>query len=240
MFAMYEKVVNRLLGAYKGAVKWCRKFHRDSLLPHLCVIKGKQKDQSPKKQTLIAKNKTMKKIALFATILTLFTSATYAQLANTSASQTTNLVLTNAIDMTFTATGTATGPLVSLPFTTTNDYANGVASSAQQLKVRSNKNFNVTVKSNATNFSYTGTTTPAPVMPVASVLDVKVSANGTGGAIAGTFANYSDITTTAQNIITGGTYGGNQTFSVMYQATPGWSYPAGTYAVDVTYTATQQ
>ena len=182
----------------------------------------------------------MKKIAIFATILVSFATASHAQLANTSASQTTNLVLTNAIDMTFTANGSTTGPLVSLPFTTTNDYANGVASTAQQLKVRSNKAFNVAVKTSATNFTYTGTTTPAPVMPVATILDLKVSANGTGGAIAGTFASYTDLSASNQNIITGGTYGGNQTFSVMYQATPGWSYPAGTYAVDVVYTATQQ
>ncbi|MBS1587042.1 MAG: hypothetical protein JSS82_16030 [Bacteroidetes bacterium] len=180
----------------------------------------------------------MKKIIIIA--ITLIAGFAAQAQTSTTASQTVNLVLTNAIDMTFTANGNATGPLVSMPFNTTNDYASGVTSSAQQLKVRSNKNFNVTVKSSATNFSYTGTTTPAPTMPVASVLDVKVSANGTGGAIAGTFANYTDISTTAQNMITGGTYGGNQTFSVMYQATPGWSYPAGTYAVDVVYTATQQ
>lgn len=180
----------------------------------------------------------MKKIIIIA--ITIFAGFAAQAQTSTTASQTVNLVLTNAIDMTFTANGSATGPLVSMPFNTTNDYASGVTSSAQQLKVRSNKNFNVTVKSSASNFSYTGATNPAPVMPVASVLDVKVSANGTGGAIAGTFANYTDISTTAQNMITGGTYGGNQTFSVMYQAMPGWSYPAGTYAVDVVYTATQQ
>src|ERR1043165_6513549 len=127
------------------------------------------------------KTNNMKKIALFATILSFYATASFAQVS-TTASQTANLVLSNAIDMTFTANNTATGPLVSLPFTTTADYASGVVSSAQALKVRSNKTFNVQVKSSATNFSYTGTTSPAPVMPVATVLDVKVSANGTGGA----------------------------------------------------------
>jgi len=183
----------------------------------------------------------MKKIIIIAA--TLFTGfASQAQLANTSATQTMNLVLSNAIDMTFTANGNATGPLVSLPFTTTNDYASGVTSSAQQLKVRSNKNFNVTVKTSATNFSYTGTTTPAPVMPVSGVLGLEVTANGTGGSIVAPFsaAAYSTLTSTNQNMLSNGTYGGNQTFSVQYQATPGWSYPAGTYAVDVVYTATQQ
>ncbi len=157
----------------------------------------------------------------------------------TNAVQTVNLSLTDVIELTFTGSGTATGAAVTLPFTTINNYANGVSSAAQALKVRSNKNFTVAVKANATNFSYTGSTTPAPVMPVAAVLDVKVSANSTGGTIAGSFANYSDVTATNQNLITNGTRGGNQTFSVQYQATPGFSYPAGNYAVDVVYTATQ-
>ena len=77
-------------------------------------------------------------------------------------------------------------------------------------------------------------------MPVTGVLDVKVTANSTGGSIGTGFSSYKDITATAQNIITNGDRGGNQTFSVQYQATPGFSYPAGNYAVDVVYTATQQ
>ncbi len=182
----------------------------------------------------------MKKIVLIAaTVFTAF--ASHAQVS-TTASQTMNLVLSNAIDMTFTANNTATGPLVSLPFTTTADYASGVTSTAQALKVRSNKNFNVTVKTSAANFSYTGATSPAPVMPVSGVLGLEVTANGTGGSIVAPFsaASYSTLTSTNQNMLSNGTYGGNQTFSVQYQATPGWSYPAGTYAVDVVYTATQQ
>ena len=159
--------------------------------------------------------------------------------ANSAGQQTVNLSLTDAIELTFTGSGTATGAAVTLPFTTVNDYANGVTSSAQALKVRSNKNFTVAVKANATNFTYVGTTTPAPVMPVASVLDVKVSANGTGGTTAAAFSSYGDITATNQSLITNGTRGGNQTFSVQYQATPGFSYPAGNYSVDVVYTATQ-
>ena len=44
----------------------------------------------------------------------------------------------------------------------------------------------------------------------------------------------------AASILTGASNGNNQTFSVKYKATPGFAYPAGVYAVDVTYTATQQ
>src|SRR5690606_9673097 len=120
-----------------------------------------------------------------------------------SASQTVNLVLSNAIEITFTGNNSATGAAVTIPFTTVNDYANGVESDAQELKVRSNKNFSVAVKSSAANFSYTGTTTPAPSMPVSGVLGVKVTANGTGGTIATPFSatTYATLTSANQGLI---------------------------------------
>ena len=186
----------------------------------------------------------MKKIIAIAALAILGFNAHAQNQANqsSSASQTVNLVLSNAIEITFTGTGNATGSDVNIPFTTVNDYANGVESNAQELKVRSNKNFTVAVKSNAANFSYTGTTNPAPTMPVENVLAVKVTANGTGGSIANPFSatNYSTLKSTSQDLISAGSRGGNQTFSVKYKATPGFAYPAGTYSVDVVYTATQQ
>ena len=182
----------------------------------------------------------MKKIVLFAAILSCITVAVKAQVAST-ATQTVNLNLSNAIELTFTGSGTATGAAVNLAFNTVNDYANGVSSSNQELKVRSNKKFGVTVKTNNANFSYTGTTTPAPVMPVSGVLDLRVPANGTGGTIASPFSAtaYADLSATAQNLLSNCNNGGNQTFSIQYNATPGFAYPAGTYTVDVVYTATQ-
>jgi hypothetical protein len=157
-----------------------------------------------------------------------------------AATQSTNLSLANAIEITFAGNMSATGADVTIPFTTVNDYANGVESDAQELKVRSNKNFSVAVKANASEFSYTGNTTPAPEMPVEGVLAVKVTANGTGGSIAGSFSEYATLTSSNQDLITAADRGGNQTFSVKYKATPGFAYPAGTYAVDVVYTATQE
>lgn len=156
-----------------------------------------------------------------------------------TATQTANLSLSDAIELTFTGTGTATGADVTMSFNNVNDYANGVESSVQALKVRSNKNFNVNVKANSSNFSYSGNATPAPTMPVSGVLDVKVANNSTGGNVGTGFDNYKDITSSSQNIISNGSRGGNQTFSVQYQATPGFGYPAGNYAIDVVYTATQ-
>ena len=182
----------------------------------------------------------MKKVIAIAAILTSAIAAN-AQTVNSSATQTLNLSLANAIEITFTGSGTATGGAVSLAFNTVNDYANGVTSAAQELKVRSNKTFTVAVKANSANFSYAGSTTPAPTMPVSGVLGLKVTANGTGGTIATPFSAsaYNGLTNTNANLISNGVNGGNQTFSVMYQATPGFSYPAGTYSADVAYTATQ-
>ena len=184
----------------------------------------------------------MKKIIAIAALATMgFTANAQTQTNQTSsASQTAKLVMSNAIEITF--NGSAEGADVSIPFTTVNDYANGVESGAQELKVRSNKNFSVAVKASSDKFNYVGTTSPAPSMPVSGVLGVLVSSNNTGGTIATPFSGtaYSTLTKDNQNLISAGRNGGNQTFAVKYKATPGFAYPAGTYSVDVVYTATQQ
>jgi uncharacterized protein YraI len=188
------------------------------------------------------KTNKMKKVIIIAAAIIGLAFAANAQNATSSASQTTKLSLANAVEITFTGSGTATGGMVTLPFTTVDDYANGVASTAQTLKVRSNKAFGVTVKTNAANFTYSGSTTPAPTMPVANILKLKVSANNTGGSIASGFSStaFSSLSNADQNLISNGTYGGNQNFDVMYEATPGFAYPAGDYTVNVVYTVTQQ
>ena len=184
----------------------------------------------------------MKKIIIIATAFLGLAFNSNAQSASATASQSASLVLSNAIAITFTGSGTSTGGAVSLPFTTVSDYANGVTSTAQQLKVQSNLAFDVAVKANASNFTYTGTYTTGTTMPVSGVLKLMVSANGTGGSITTPFSStaYSTLTSTDQGLIGNGTYGSNQLFSVQYQATPGFTYPAGTYNTSVVYTATQQ
>ena len=185
----------------------------------------------------------MKKIIIIIAIaIVSFSIAANAQSASATASQSASLVLSNAIAITFTGSGTSTGGAVSLPFTTVSDYANGVTSTAQQLKVQSNLAFDVAVKANASNFTYTGTYTTGTTMPVSGVLKLMVTANSTGGSITTPFSStaYSTLTSTDQGLIGNGTYGSNQLFSVQYQATPGFTYPAGTYATSVIYTATQQ
>ncbi|MCB9047018.1 MAG: hypothetical protein H6550_12870 [Chitinophagales bacterium] len=158
-----------------------------------------------------------------------------------AASQTVNLLLSNAIDITFTSNGSATGPVVNLQFNTVNDYANGVESAQQELKVRSTKKFKIEVKTNTTNFTYSGTTTPAPTMPVSGVLGMKVTSNSTGGTLSGpyTTTSFYSLREFNQLVLLDCNPGSNQAFSFMYKATPGFVYPAGAYAIDVVYTATQ-
>ncbi len=182
----------------------------------------------------------MRKILLTAALLA---SATvmHAQSGSNSASQTVTMTTGNSIELKFTASSSATGNTVTMPFSSVTDYTNGVISADQQISVMSNKNFNVSVKSSSTNFTYAGSATPTPTMPVSGVLGLMVSANSTGGSIASPFSSssYSTITSANQNFITNGTLGSAQLFSVKYKGTPGFNYPGGSYTVDIVYTATQ-
>jgi hypothetical protein len=206
--------------------------------------------QLVKTKTLNNKNSEMKKsilpifLMIFSIIALIAISIVASAQTNASstAQQTVELGLSNTIDITFTGSGTATGGTVTLPFATVTDYANGVESAAQQLKVRSNKIFNVTVAASAANFSVTNNgVTTVSTMPVAGVLDLMVSSNQAGGTIASGYSAYGGgLSTAAASILTGASNGNNQTFSVKYKATPGFAYPSGVYAVDVIYTATQQ
>ncbi len=190
---------------------------------HICAIK----------QTNA--NKTMKKI-LLAMCMIGFASAANAQ-ATSTATQQVNLNLANAIAITFVSSGNNTGPDVNLNFNTVNDYANGVISSEQQMMVQSNKNFNVSIQSNSQNFTYSGTTTPAPVVQISGVLQFMVTTNNTGGSLS--YSGYTGVPSGMATIINWGSPGGNKTFGVKYKATPGFSLPGGTYTANIIYTATQ-
>ncbi len=182
----------------------------------------------------------MKKL-LSVVALAAFGFTANAQNQTESASQTVDLLLSNALEIEFTSTGNSTGPVLQFEFDSINDYVNGIEGDAQEIVVRSNKVFNVEVKANAANFTYVGSTSPAPTMPVAGVLSLIVTANGTGGYVHNPFStvSYYTLRDFNQYLIGSGAAGANQTFSVKYKATPGLAYPAGAYSVDVVYTATQ-
>lgn len=157
-----------------------------------------------------------------------------------TARQTSKLVMSNAIEITFSSTGTNTGNTVALAFNSVNDYANGVESSTYQVKVRSNKKFRVQAKTSSSRFTYSGNTTPAPQMNVNNILFLKVTGNNTGGTVSGNFNNkYRTMKSSNQTIVNNATPGGDNTFNVQYKADPKYNFPAGTYAVNVVYTATQ-
>jgi hypothetical protein len=182
-------------------------------------------------------------IALFAGL------QSYAQVhVNSAANQNANLNLSNAILITFYSGGDdeggddgggsgSTGSTVNIPFTTVSNYQNGVISSAQHLKVQSNKHFNVSIRSSAVNFVYTGTASPTPVAQISSVLQFLVSNNSTGGSIS--YSGYTSVPSSNATIISSAVNGGNRTFDVRYKANPGFNYPGGTYTANIIYTATQ-
>lgn len=182
----------------------------------------------------------MKKLlTIFAALIVV--KAAVAQNANTAATQTAKLALSNAISISFVESGTTTGATTTLSFNTVNDYANGVESAPIGLKVRSNKKFIVRAKTSSANFSYAGSTSPAPVMKVKNNLFIKVIDNQTGGTIPNAVNNkYKTLKNSNRKLIHNGTPGGNNTFAVQYKADPGYDFPAGTYTVDVIYTATQK
>jgi hypothetical protein len=156
---------------------------------------------------------------------------------NSQANQNANLNLSNAIAVTFVPTGTSTGNTVNLDFNTTNDYVNGVSSSPQQLKVQSNKHYNVSISSSSLNFTYQGLISPAPTMQISNVLKFLVSNNSTGSL---SYSSYTYVPYGTATIINWCSPGGNNTFDVTYLAIPGYSYPAGRYTANIIYTATQQ
>ncbi|HRO43761.1 MAG TPA: hypothetical protein PL009_13065 [Flavipsychrobacter sp.] len=187
----------------------------------------------------------MKEIFLIAAFLGI-TLTTQAQVSNAdvsaTAQQAVQLGLTNALEISYTSNESTTGGTITFPFTSANDYANGVTSGDQEMKIKSNRTFNVSVKAAANTFTYSGTTSPAPVMYVYSTLSCMITANTTGGNIPAPFSanSYYGIGATAQNIIANATAGGDKRFSCKFRANPGFAFPAGTYTVDVIFTATQQ
>ncbi len=180
----------------------------------------------------------MKKYLLL-TLMIVAAQKLVAQTPTGDATQTTNLNLTNAIDITFTANASATGATLNFNFNTVNDYANGLESAPVQMKVRSNRRFNISVKSSSAYFTYAGSASPAPQMYVGNVLYFKMTQNNTGGwSLVNNRYDYIDHYN--WNFLMNGINGGNQNFTIVYRVTPGFAYPAGTYTTDVVYTATQQ
>jgi hypothetical protein len=162
----------------------------------------------------------MKNLLLILTIFFGLNTLANAQ-ATASANHNVNLNLTNAIEISFTTGGSG----VTMAFSTADHYNDGVeATNAATIRVRSNKGYNVTVKSGSVNFSSAAVTT----MPVSGVLHIK-EANQ---------SNYTGLTNQDQNLVVNQNRGINS-IDISYKATPGFNFDAGTYMVSVVFTATQ-
>lgn len=179
----------------------------------------------------LTETENMKRI--FTTILVLATTSAVKAQTTGSASQTIKITIEPIIKI------TALSENVNMGFSTLNHYSSGVVSTNNQFKVQSNKDFVVSVNTDASSFAYTGSTYPSPTMPVDNILHIAVASNQTGGNVANSFENYKSLSNTPQDLILNCKNGGDQIFAVNYKATPGTNYPAGDYVIGVVYTATQ-
>lgn len=183
----------------------------------------------------------MKKI-VYAVLPVLFAFTAQAQdesNATASAVQSVSLNMSNSIDLSF--VGGAYGGSAIMDFRESNDFVNGVTTPDQELRVRSNKGFTVAVRCEGNGFSYAGLNNQGGALPE-TALKLRVSKNNTGGAVQAPFSvnSYASLTNTSQDLLVNGTRGGDQTFAVQYKCAPGFNLPAGTYNINVVYTATQQ
>lgn len=161
----------------------------------------------------------MKNAFLSVLAIVLFVSAN----AQTSQTQTVTLNLQNQIDISL-VPGSDNG--TEFTFASTNDYASGLTNTdASQFRVRSNRPWKVTVAAATANFTGGSNDTPMP----SSKLGVRLK-GATG---------FTSLATTAVDL-TNGQKGPNNVFTVDYNANPGFDYDAGTYTLNVVYTATQQ
>jgi hypothetical protein len=163
----------------------------------------------------------MKKVPFIALLFVAAATMVNAQTVGTTTStQPISVVIKNVFDMNLSTTSTR-----SFSFDALVDYDNGVEIlNANTINYKTNKAWKVSVKALSTNFTGgAGTTTmPADV--------IKVRKNGS--------ASYISVSAADQDIATGAR--GASNFNIDYKATPGYSYEAGTYAMTLQYTITNQ
>ena len=162
----------------------------------------------------------MKKVLLFAALVSfsLFSKAQNVGTAN--ASQPISVVIKNVFDMNLSSSSTR-----SFSFDNLTDYDNGLeVLNANTINYKTNKAWKVSVKALTSDFTGGAGTTSMP----ASVIKVRKT-----GA-----ASYISVSNTDQDLTTGAR--GASNFNIDYKATPGYSYEAGTYAVTLQYTITNQ
>lgn len=185
-------------------------------------------------------NKQMQRVVLFIIGAIISLSAS-AQNASSGGAQTTNLDMSNALEISFTGNNSST---VDVEFGSLNDMVNGVETAKHELKVRSNKKFKVTVKPSSNNFTYAGNSLIGTLLKVSTVMKIKVEDNNTGGTrpFAARLLGWQAFSALSLpvTLVSNCQPGDNQTFTVKYKVTPGMNCVAGVYTTEMVYTATQQ
>ena len=147
--------------------------------------------------------------------------------------QTLNVSLSDVIQLTL-----AGSPEATLTFSGAQTLLDGVTSNEEEFIVRSNKSFDVSVRTD--NALFQTLVSPDPQMRVDDVLKLKLTTNNTGGTIAPAFTDFSFLTSTPQLLITDGAKGEDKSFKVTYRAMPNFGFPQGSYKTNIIYTATQK
>jgi len=161
------------------------------------------------------------KTLLFSIAMTIVSTISVNAQTTAAVNQTATLTLKNSITLDLTS---ATGN--NFNFENVGNYSNGLTNTnASAFQVKSNRPWAVTVKTTTANFN--GPSAPSATMP-STVLGVRIN----GGT------NFVPLSTTSKPVTNGNR--GMASFSVDYNAAPGFIYDAGIYTIAVVYTATQQ
>jgi hypothetical protein len=159
---------------------------------------------------------------------------------NATASQSANFALSDVIEIVFADVNSSTGNTVFMPFTSSRDFKNGVTFNDQELRVRANTAFKVSLKYDMNTFSYIGEESVNSEV-LKDALGVMVTSNQTGGQVAAPFSTdtYAPINAADRDLLVNGASGGNQRFAVKYKCSPKEVLPVGNYFINVVYTATK-
>ncbi len=159
-------------------------------------------------------------------------SASYGQEYAAAGTQRTNLAVGDIIAI---GLVNSSGDFITMFFPEQKDLVNGLETPKQNLVVKSNQHFKVTLTTTTGAFKYNGVGNPQNAVPLDGIIKVKVEDNQTGGQA---LTDYNAVSLYPVTLISNGTYGDNQAFTVRFKATPGLQLPSGVYEVNVVYTAT--
>jgi hypothetical protein len=160
--------------------------------------------------------------------------------SNAAAQQSATFALSDVIEIVFADVNSDNGSTVFMPFNSSQDFKNGVTVQDQELRVRTNTSFKVSLKADMSTFSYVGSEN-VNSEALKDALGVMVTSNTTGGDVAAPYSTtaYAPIASADQDLVVNGNSGGNQRFAVKYKCAPKKALPVGNYYINVVYTATK-